>query len=59
MLVELEYDELFVLSSGLLELINNVSKAKQLVYEKESQAALDKELKLYQELNSKLMKMCE
>lgn len=59
MLVELEYEELFVLSSGLLELIDNVSKAKKLVYEEKSQAALDKELKIYRELNSKLMKMCE
>ena len=59
MLVELEYEELFVLSSGLLELIDNVNKAKQLVHEEESQAALDKELKLYQELNFKLMEMCK
>lgn len=59
MLVEFEYEELFVLSSGLLELINNVSEAKKLVYEEKSQAALDEELKMYQKLNSKLMEMCE
>lgn len=59
MLVELEYEELFILSGGLLELIDNVGKAKKLVHEEESQAALDRELKLYQELNSKLMEMCK
>ena len=59
MLFEFEYEELFVLSSGLLELMNNVNKAKQLVYDEKSQAALDEELKMYQELNHKLMKMCE
>lgn len=52
-------EELFILSSGLLELINNISKAKQLVYEKETQIALDKELKIYQELNHKLMESCK
>lgn len=59
MLVEFKYEELFVLSSGLLELINNVNEAKKLVYEEKSQATLDEELKMYQELNSKLMEMCE
>ena len=59
MLGEFTHEELFVLSSGLLALINNVSEAKKLVYEEKSQAALDEELKMYQELNSKLMKMCE
>ena len=59
MLFEFEYEELFVLSSGLLELMNNVNKAKQLVYDEKSQAALDEELKMYQELNHKLMAMCE
>ena len=52
-------EELFILSSGLLELINNISKAKQLIYEKETQIALDKELKIYQELNHKLMESCK
>lgn len=59
MLFEFEYEELFILSSGLLELMNNVNKAKQLVYDEKSQAALDEELKMYQELNHKLMEMCE
>lgn len=59
MLFELEYEELFVLSSGLLELMNNVNKAKQLVYDEKSQAALDEELKMYQELHHKLMEMCK
>lgn len=59
MLVDLKYEELFVLSSGLLALIHNVSEAKKLVCEEKSQAALDEELKMYQELNSKLMEMCE
>lgn len=59
MLVEFEYEELFILSNGLLELIDNVNKAKKLVYDEKSQAALNEELKIYQELNSKLMKMCE
>lgn len=58
MLFEFEYEELFILSSGLLELMNNVNKAKQLVYDEKSQAALDEELKMYQELNFKLMGMC-
>lgn len=52
-------EELFILSSGLLELINNISKAKQLVYEEETQIALNKELKIYQELNHKLMEFCK
>lgn len=52
-------EELFILSSGLLQLINNVSQAKRLVYEEETQNALDKELKMYQELNTKLMQMCK
>lgn len=52
-------EELFILSSGLLQLINNVSQAKQLVYEDETQNALNKELKMYQELNTKLMQMCK
>lgn len=59
MLFEFEYEELFILSSGLLELMNNVNKAKKLVYDEKSQAALDEELKMYQELNSKLMEMCK
>ena len=59
MLVEFEYEELFILSNGLLELIDNVNKAKKLVYDEKSQASLNEELKIYQELNSKLMKMCE
>ena len=59
MLFEFEYEELFVLSSGLLELMKNVNKAKELVYDEESWAALDKELKMYQELHHKLMEMCE
>lgn len=53
------HEELFILSSGLLQLINNVSKAKQLVFEEKSQMALDEELKMYQELNSKLMELCK
>ena len=52
-------EELFILSSGLLELIKNVSKAKELVYEEETQKALDKELKLYKELNHKLIELCK
>ena len=59
MLVEFEYEELFVLSNGLIELINNVSNAKKLVYDEKSHAALDEELKMYQELNLKLMQMCK
>ena len=53
------YEELFILSNGLLSLIENVNKAKQMVYEEESQNVLDKELKMYQKLNSKLMEMCK
>ena len=59
MLYEFEYEELFVLSSGLLELMNNVNKAKRLVYDEKSQVALDEELKMYQELHHKLMEMCK
>lgn len=59
MLFEFKYEELFVLSSGLLELMKNVNKAKELVYDEKSQMALDEELKMYQELHHKLMEMCK
>lgn len=58
-LIMFTYEELFILSSGLLVLIDNISQAKKLVYEEKSQAALDEELKLYQELNTKLMELCK
>ena len=49
------HEELYVLYSGLEQLIENINQAKKLVYEEESQAALDKELQMYLKLKAKLM----
>ena len=50
----LSYEELVILYNGLEKLIDNVEQAKVLVYEEESQAALNKELKMYLKLKAKL-----
>ena len=52
-------EELFILSNGLLALMNNVSEAKKLVYNKEIHKELDKELNIYQELNLKILELCD
>lgn len=59
MLAGFNNEELFILSDGLLRLIEDVNKAKELVHEDESRVALDEELKIYRELHSKLLDMCK
>lgn len=49
--------ELFILSDGILRLIEDIGNAKRLVHEESSIAALDNEIKIYQELNTKITEM--
>lgn len=51
--------ELFILSNGLLGLIDDIGNAKRFVHDDDSHAALDNEAKMYRDLNSRLMSMVE
>lgn len=52
---DLSNEEIFMLSDGLLALINNCSEAIRLVPEKKAQKAIQNSIRKYQELNSKLL----
>ena len=52
-------EELLVLSQGLLALMDNVCEAKKLIRNERIQEELDKELDKYQELNLKILDLCD
>lgn len=52
-------EELLTLSNGLLALMDNICEAKKLVRNEKIQEELDKELDRYQELNLKILELCD
>lgn len=55
--VSFTYDELTMLSDGILSMMENTSKAMALIKSSEAHAILKKELEKYRQLNNKVCDM--
>lgn len=59
MLDKFTQEELIILSDGLLALMNNVYKAQKLIRNEKIREELDREVDKYQELNLKVLELCD
>ncbi len=59
MLDKFTQEELLILSDGLLVLMNNVYEAQKLIRNEKIREELDREVDKYQELNLKILELCD